>query len=103
MTGTATERVIWKYTIPVNQLTASSTTVQSIPAGARLLHCREQHGALRLWYEIPDPDAPKQPHRFQIFVTGHGPIRDGLTYVGTGLFADGALVLHLYEVHDELP
>lgn len=30
--------------------------------------------------------------------TGNGLIGDHLTYVGTALFGDGGLVLHVYEV-----
>jgi hypothetical protein len=91
-------RTVWKYTIPVNVLTASFTTVQHIPTGARFLTSANQDGAIALWYEIPDPDAEKIQRRFQIFGTGTGPIGDHLTYVGTTLHADGALVLHVYEV-----
>jgi hypothetical protein len=97
-------RTIWKYLIPVNELTASFTTVQRIPAGARYLTCAVQSnspsrlGQIALWYEIPDPDAEKVQHGFQIFGTGTGPIGDHLDYVGTTLHADGQLVLHVYEV-----
>jgi hypothetical protein len=92
-------RTIWKYTIPVNELTASFTNVLHIPERARFLTCAEQHGAIALWYEIPFPNDPKvEPRRFQIFGTGAGPIGDHLNYLGTTLHADGQLVLHIYEV-----
>jgi hypothetical protein len=91
-------RVVWKYAIPVNELTASFTNALHIPERARFLHCAEQHGSIALWFEIPFPDAPKVERGFQLFGTGTGPIRDGLTYVGTTLHADGQLVLHIYEV-----
>jgi len=93
------QRTIWKYTIPVNVLTASFTTDQHIPEGARFLACATQGGTIALWYEIPDPAAPKIRHGFQLFGTGTGPIGDHLAYVGTTLHADGALVLHVYETH----
>jgi hypothetical protein len=92
------DRTIWKYTIPVHVLSAMSTTVQHIPERARLLHIAQQDGSIALWYEIPDPDAPKVQHGFQLFGTGTGPIGDHLDYVGTTLHADGQLVLHVYEV-----
>jgi len=91
-------RTIWKYTIPVNELAASFTNVEYIPAGARFLTCAEQNGNIALWYEIPDPDAETEEHGFQLFGTGTGPIGDHLSYVGTTLHADGLLVLHIYEV-----
>ena len=94
---TTTERTVWVYRIPVNVLTASTTTVHHIPAGARLLHCAEQHGQVALWFEVPDPEAPKVEHGYQLFGTGTGPIGDHLVYVGTVLLAGGDLVLHVYE------
>jgi hypothetical protein len=91
-------RTVWKYTIPVHVLSAMSTTVLHIPIGARLLHVAAQHGGIALWYEIPNPDAPKIQRGFQIFGTGTGPIDDHLTYVGTTMHAQGELVLHVYEI-----
>lgn len=92
-------RAVWVYRIPVNEMTASFTNVFEIPVGARLVHLAEQHGQIAMWWEV-DSDASTQQHRFQIFGTGHGPIREGLEYRGTCLFAGGDLVLHLYEVVD---
>lgn len=94
-------RTVWKFPIVVNVLTASVTNVVHIPEGAKFLHCAAQgHGTIALWYEIPDTEAPKVQHGFQIFGTGTDPIGDHLTYVGTALFAGGDLVLHLYETPD---
>lgn len=93
-----TGRTIWVHRIPVNALSVSFTTVVRMPSGSRLVHLREQRGSIALWFEVPDPAAEKQARNFQIFGTGTGPIRDGLGYVGTCIFADGELVLHVYEV-----
>lgn len=92
------DRTVWVYRIPVNVLTAATTTVLRIPEGARTLHCAEQKGSIAIWCEIPDQSATQVERRFQIFGTGTGPIGDHLTYVGTTLHANGDLVLHLYEV-----
>jgi hypothetical protein len=91
-------QTIWKYALPVNEFTAMFTTAHHIPAGARFLTCAEQFGDIALWYEIPDTDAEKIQHGYQIFGTGTGPIGEHLTYLGTTLHAGGALVLHIYEV-----
>lgn len=97
-----TARTIWKFTIPVNELSASFTTRLRIPEGARLLHCAEQHGAVALWYEV-DPEAPIGARGFQLFGTGTGPIDiDRLVYVGTTSHYDGQLILHVYEVAREV-
>lgn len=98
---TTTERTVWVYRIPVNVLTASTTTVHRIPDGARLLQLAEQRGQVALWYEVPDPEATKVRHGFQLFGTGTGPIGDHLVYVGTALLAGGDLVLHVYETAGE--
>jgi hypothetical protein len=68
-----------------------------IPKGARFLHAAEQHRKIAMWYEIPDPDAPKVLHRYALLGTG-GWIADDSVYLATTLHYDGDLVLHLYEV-----
>lgn len=93
-------KTVWKFALPVNVLSASFSSVFQIPKGAKFLHCREQGGHLGLWFEV-DPDAVKEKRTFQLFGTGTGPIRNGLEYVGTGIFADGELVLHVYESVEE--
>lgn len=95
------QRTVWKYTVAVDPLSAMGTQVVQIPEGARFLHCEAQHSReIGLWYEVPDPATkpPTEQHGFQIFGTGNGLIGDHLKYVGTALFGDGGLVLHVYEV-----
>lgn len=89
-------RTVWVFRIPVNVLSASSTTVHRIPRGATFLHAAEQHGQVALWYEVPNLAAEKDPVGFQLFGTGTGPIGDHLDYVATTLHAGGDLVLHTY-------
>jgi hypothetical protein len=90
-------RTVWKIALPVNVLTASATNTFRLPEDARLVHVREQKDAIALWFEVEDHGV-MVPRSFQIFGTGTGPIRDGLEYRGTGIFAGGDLVLHVYEV-----
>jgi hypothetical protein len=93
-------RDVWKFPLSVDVLSASFTNVLHIPAGAKLLHVREQGMDVALWFEV-DTMAHQEERKFQLFGTGTGPIRDGLEYVGTGIFAEGSLVLHVYEVKEE--
>jgi hypothetical protein len=91
-----TNRTVWKYPLSLDPVAVQFTQVKHIPAGARLVHCAVQDDLPTLWYEV-DPDADTVTHRFQIFGTGHGPIGDHLSHIGTVLLADGQLVLHVYE------
>jgi len=94
-------RTVWKFPLAVDPLTVQFTQVKYIPEGARFLYGARQGGAIGLWFEIPDPEAEKVHRGFQIFGTGNAPIGDHLTYLTTALFADGDLVLHVYEVTGE--
>lgn len=90
-------RAVWKFPVSIDPLAVQFTQSIAIPAGARFLHAAAQGYAVALWYEV-DPDAETEDHGFQVYGTGTGPIGDHLTYVGTGVFAEGSLVLHVYEV-----
>lgn len=95
-----TELTIWKYVVPVNVLTVSATTVFHIPSSARFLHCREQHEGIAMWFLV-NPDKERVDRKFQLFGTGHAlPAMRDKVYYGTGIFDDGHLVLHLFEVFD---
>lgn len=91
-------RTVWKFPLAVDALVVQFTQVVRIPKGARFLYGAAQRGAIGLWYEIPDQGAEREEHRFQIFGTGNAPIGDHLTYVASAMFAEGSLVLHVYEV-----
>lgn len=89
---------MWKFPVSLDPIALMGTQVTQIPEGARLVHCAAQGNAIGLWYEIPDEKSTvTEQHGFQVFGTGH-PINNHLTYVGTALFDDGNLVLHVYEV-----
>jgi len=91
-------RTVWVHRIPVEAFSAMFDQVVKLPAGSRLVHCREQYNSIALWFEMPDQYAtPIEEHRFQIYGTGHT-IPENLTYRGTCIFAGGELVLHVYEV-----
>lgn len=90
-------KTVWMIAIPINVLTASFTSVFDLPKSARFLHCREQGSSLCAWFEV-DTEEKTVRRSFQIFGTGTGPIENHLGYLGTGIFADGDLVLHLYQV-----
>lgn len=89
-------KTIWKFDIPIDVMTASFTTVKRIPKGSRLLHVREQRNSVCMWFEV-DPEAELEAHHFQLHATGND-VHPGLSYLGTCIFAEGNLVIHLYEV-----
>lgn len=93
-------REVWKFPVSVDPVAVQFTQTHEIPVGARFLHGAAQGRSIALWYEI-DLSAETEQRGFQVFGTGNGPIGDHLTYVATGLFADGGLVLHAYEVTGE--
>ncbi len=83
---------IWKF-----ELGRELTTVK-VPADAKPLCVREQHGVPCLWILLDD-SARRVERCFLIVGTGQ-PIEQevDLTYVGTVLLADGHLVYHVFEV-----
>lgn len=95
-------RVVHKFTVSLDPIALMGTQVIDIPAGADLVHCAAQRNSIALWYEVPytsEPyDGPTEQHGFQVFGAGTGPIGNHLKHIGTALFADGDLVLHVYEV-----
>lgn len=88
---------IYKIGIPIDIRTVNATNSFYLPRNSRFLHVREQHESLCAWFEVDDTN-PSIQYSFQVFGTGHGPIGDNLQYLGTGIFAEGDLVLHLYQV-----
>lgn len=89
-------RVVWKFAIEIG--THAGVTDLLIPENAKLLHCAGQGNAMCMWFEVPE-DSPRVVKRgFRIYGTGDATIDGGATYVGTGIFNDGAYVFHLYEV-----
>lgn len=95
-------RTVWKYHVTIDALVVQFTQVQYIPDGARFLHAAEQDGDISLWYEIPDPAADPEPHRYQVFGTGNAPIGDHLSWLATVPMIGGQLILHIYEVTGEI-
>lgn len=86
---------IYKIGIPINSSAFRNSFY--LPHDPRFLHAREQRDSLCAWFEVDDTNALAQ-YSFQVFGTGHGPIGDHLLYLGTGIFDEGDLVLHLYQV-----
>lgn len=91
-------RTIWKGVLKIDPFCVSFTQVLRMPENANLVHVAKQDGDISLWFEV-DPNLPLREKKFQIFGTGTGPIGFHLTYRGTALLSNGALVLHIYEVN----
>jgi hypothetical protein len=94
--GTMTKRVAWKYTIDVGH--HAGVTEFQIPEGARFMHCASQHDAMCMWFEVPVGETRTVQRGFLVVGTGDPAIQEHMTYVGTGMFADGRFVFHVYEV-----
>lgn len=70
---------------------------RDLPMDSEFLCVREQHGALCLWYRWNTEITAKTRHRFALVGTGNAcPDRNDGEYVGTAMFYDGDLVLHLF-------
>ena len=70
-----------------------------LPRGARILSFQSPRGQPFIW-ALVDPEATAWiSRRFRLVGTGH-PIEDtgGLSYIGTVVMWEGALVWHLFEI-----
>jgi len=82
---------IWKFTL-------SSVDRQDVlmPANARVLSAKMQHGALCVW-AVVDPDANRVQREFRIIGTGHAASDiEGWEFVDTVEMFDGDLILHVF-------
>jgi len=79
---------IWKFTLEPWQPT------MMMPAGARLIHAREQGGEVCVWAEV-DPDASKVLRNVMAVPTGGYP--GERVYIGTALLSESGLVFHVYD------
>lgn len=93
-------RVVWKYAIELGD--PEEVTEFQIPEGARFLHCAGQGNAICIWFEVPVNSVAAVRRAFRVFGTGDPTINPELSYVGTGIFADGSYVFHVYEVPGQL-
>jgi hypothetical protein len=89
---------VWKF--PFDLLAAALGVDIEMPAGARVLFTRMQHGQPCIWAAV-DPTAEKETRRFFIVGTGHS-FPDGLnhrncTFHGHLWLNDGEFVFHLFE------
>lgn len=88
---------VWKYAIDVSPYAANGGQVFQVPTGASFRACAAQGGAIALWFEVDTEEPDRETRWFRFFGTGFALQGEDLTYLGTCLFADGALVLHVYE------
>lgn len=86
-----TGTTVWK-----SELKIAHTQEVSVPKGAEFLCAGEQRGRLCIWYRC-DPEADKVIKTIIISGTGHEVTPQG-DYLGTALFQDGYLVLHVFVV-----
>ncbi len=90
-------QAVWKYVVPPS---VSGPTKLEMPRGAIVLSVHEQKGDLCLW-ALVDPTAEVVERVFWVVGTGHIlPVSADkrVKYIGTAHLADGALVLHVFEL-----
>lgn len=86
--------VVYKYAI--DRGPGLKTFTREMPAGAQIVRVGATLGTPVFW-ALCDEGQPKESRRFIAVMTGetfHG----AYEYVGTSVLADGAFVLHLFEV-----
>jgi hypothetical protein len=67
-----------------------------VPAGTEFLTAQVQNSAICVWYKC-DPDNPPMQRSIAIVPTGGTP-PETVLYLGTCMFMDGQIVLHVFEV-----
>lgn len=88
-------KIIFKYKItPVERMI-------SLPVGAEVLHIHDQHGVICMWVLV-DPDEKETTCRFfTVYGTGQAlPEMYRRDYLGTVMYDNGNLVLHVFEEHE---
>lgn len=85
--------VVWKYPVPLDGFPVNTSP-------GPVLAVANQDEELVMWVQVDDPTAEAIAREFVVVGTGrefdgHSPF---LAYIGTALFADDHLVLHVYEV-----
>lgn len=84
---------IWKYVLP----TQVESTL-NMPAGAKIIHCNTQHGAICLWAEVNPAAAEDEKRTFQIVGTGFQELTRDMEYLGTVMTENKNFVWHIYEI-----
>ena len=92
-------RTIWVHRIPPLMFAIASDQTVNMPKDSEILHCREQHGDIAIWFDVPDQKSQTENRTFRVYGTGQPvPDDEGLIYLDTCLFQNGDLVLHVFEV-----
>jgi hypothetical protein len=91
---------IWKHTIDplLISLTGNPQAQLELPKGAAVLHFGNQRERMCIW-EAHEPATEGTERRtFELIGTGNQVDTDVERYIGTAMFHNGDLVLHLFEV-----
>ena len=88
---------VWK-----KLLSPSVSKIQTItvPVGATFLHADRQHGDVAVWFQCDPQNTVLEERELIVLPTGGTifPDEGDLRYLGTPIFYDGNLVLHVFEV-----
>lgn len=91
-------KTVYKYDLPMPG-TSDDTFAITLPAGARPLTVRLQHGEPKLW-AVVTPDNEPLPFTIRVAGTGHPLGPGGHAYLGTVQLGGGDLVFHYFSVDD---
>ena len=90
-------QTIYKYplTIEDRQTLSLPQLLNNLPARKQILRVGEQNGAPMLWAMV-DTALPAREVSIRMFGTGQPCDASPETYIGTVIFCNGQLVLHLF-------
>jgi hypothetical protein len=90
-------KTVWKKELKIE---FGMTDVEFLaPKGAKLLTVANQNDAFVIWYLVDeDLDIPLEKRKLLVVGTGHKEVPDNAEYIGTAMFYNGSLVLHVFEV-----
>lgn len=86
---------VYKYIVNMQR----DTSTIHLPAGARILSFKYQHGALCFW-ALVNPQTYTEERQFRVVGTGHSidiP-SEKLHFIGTAQMLNGDLIWHLFEI-----
>jgi hypothetical protein len=90
---------VYKVDVPLN----AESSVINMPIGAEVLSVGNQREKISLWYKCESTTPSWEPRTFVICGTGKAlPARANLTFIGTVLLREGALVIHVFEKKEKV-
>lgn len=92
---------IWKYEIDFHFMRFQPPEIE-MPLNAEILSVANQKDRLCIWAQVDPNETEKEMRKFLVVGTGHDMKVDDrcLWFIGTVQFAEGNLVLHVFEMEE---